>query len=247
MKIKVDSEFQCLIPTLRPDEYEGLKEDIKKEGCRDALITWNGLILDGHNRYKICNDLNLDYKVTEIDLPDREAAKTWIERNQLNRRNLTPDQIRLIRGRLYNRLKGKKEDTLKQNLPKVQNGLRLNVGRKLASEYSTSPSTIKRDGKIAEYLSENPEEEKKVLEGTKKIAEVKKDKQKMEDKKKPAKKSKSKLKYYLTKIRLEALRKQVTYILSLTDVRSNTLAPVTTIRNKLKKVMEELNKLQTRN
>ena len=104
-QISIDSEFQGLIPPLKPDEYQGLKESIEQEGCRDALVVWNSLILDGHNRYKICKELNIDYIITEIDLPDREAAKAWIERNQLNRRNLTIDQIRLIRGRLYNRMK----------------------------------------------------------------------------------------------------------------------------------------------
>jgi hypothetical protein len=242
MKITIDDEFHRLIPPLRLDEYEGLKEDIKRDGCRDALITWNGLILDGHNRYKICNELNVYYKVDKIDLPDREAAKTWIERNQLNRRNLTLDQIRLIRGRLYNRIKKSHGGHLRRS---VENQPFVRTSEKLATEFNVSPDTIKRDGKIADYLSENTEEEKKVLEGTKTIKEVKKDRQKMEEDK-TAKKSKSKLKYYLTKIRLDALRKQVTYILSLTDVRSNALAPVTTIRNKLKKVMEELNKLQVR-
>jgi hypothetical protein len=246
MKIEIDDEFHGLIPPLRPDEYEGLKEDIKKDGCREAIITWQGLILDGHNRYKICNELNLYYKVTKIELLNREAAKTWIERNQLNRRNLNPDQIRLIRGRLYNRLKGKQKDTLKQNIPWSQNGATVKSGRtreKLAKEFNVGSTTIMRDGKIAEYLSENPEEEKKVLKGTKTIKEVKKDKREMEAKEKPAKKKQNK-NYYLTDIRLSYLREKIEKILQLLDVPARSLCPVTLIRAEAHSIQNELIKLK---
>jgi hypothetical protein len=52
--IQVDPEFQALIPPLDAAERAGLEESLKREGCRDALVTWGGLLLDGHNRLAIC-------------------------------------------------------------------------------------------------------------------------------------------------------------------------------------------------
>ena len=52
--LRVDEEFQALIRPLTDDEYQTLEESIRREGCREAIVIWKGIILDGHNRYKIC-------------------------------------------------------------------------------------------------------------------------------------------------------------------------------------------------
>ena len=86
--IILDKEFQALIPPLSAEEKAQLEENIVAEGCRDALITWQGILLDGHNRFEICERLNIPFRTMEIDLPDRDAAKLWIIKNQFGRRNL---------------------------------------------------------------------------------------------------------------------------------------------------------------
>ena len=88
MEIKIDKEFKNLIPKISYSEFLGLQESIKKEGCRDPLITWNNLYLDGHNRYDICNAHKIPFKTEEIELESREDAKIWIIKNQFARRNL---------------------------------------------------------------------------------------------------------------------------------------------------------------
>jgi hypothetical protein len=50
----IDDHFQSLIPPLSAEEKAQLEENIKVEGCRDTLITWQGILLDGHNRFEIC-------------------------------------------------------------------------------------------------------------------------------------------------------------------------------------------------
>src|ERR1017187_4064584 len=57
------------------------KSSSDRRGCRDALVVWRGLLLDGHNRLAICNRHGIPYDTTEIELPDRESAKLWIEEN----------------------------------------------------------------------------------------------------------------------------------------------------------------------
>lgn len=56
MNLKINKEFEELIPPLTIEEEENLENSLKNEGCRDALVVWNGTIVDGHHRYKICKN-----------------------------------------------------------------------------------------------------------------------------------------------------------------------------------------------
>jgi N6-adenosine-specific RNA methylase IME4 len=99
MEISIDREFRSLIPPLRPEERAGLEASLKAEGCRDALVVWrNGkdTLLDGHNRYEICERLKLPFKTKPLDFPSRDHALLWIEENQLGRRNLSDDQRAMV-------------------------------------------------------------------------------------------------------------------------------------------------------
>jgi hypothetical protein len=100
---KVDGEFAALIAALTAEERQQLEANLIAHGCRDALVVWRGLLLDGHNRLEICHRHGIPYDTTEIDLPDREAARLWIEENQLGRRNLTTDQRAAVAYRIMQR------------------------------------------------------------------------------------------------------------------------------------------------
>ena len=170
--IILDKEFQALIPPLSAEEKAQLEENIVAEGCRDALITWQGILLDGHNRYEICERLDIPYRTISIDLPDRDAAADWIDKNQLGRRNLTPDQMSLLRGRRYNRAKKAPHRPEKGDQNDPLNPQK--TADRLAKEHGVSPATIKRDGKIAAFMDEHPEEANAVIRGEKKLKDVKK-------------------------------------------------------------------------
>lgn len=87
--LKIDPEFKALIPPLTPDERAGLEASILAEGCRDALIVWGDILIDGHNRYEICTKHDIPYKTQPIEFASRAEARIWIRKNQLARRNLT--------------------------------------------------------------------------------------------------------------------------------------------------------------
>ena len=87
--ITIDSEFQSLIPALSAEEYGQLEENILHDGIRDALIVWDGILLDGHNRYKIAQKYDLPYEVQEMDFDSRADAEIWVIKNQFGRRNLS--------------------------------------------------------------------------------------------------------------------------------------------------------------
>jgi hypothetical protein len=88
MSITIDKEFESLIPPLSPDEFQQLEENCVKEGIRDALITWNGILVDGHNRFKIAAKHGLHWNEKRMEFADRDAVIAWICNNQLGRRNL---------------------------------------------------------------------------------------------------------------------------------------------------------------
>lgn len=91
-KLKIDKEFQNLIPPLSPEEFKQLKENIIADGCREPLVVWNGIIIDGHNRHKICLENNIFFKTEDKEFSDRSAVVEWMLRNQLGRRNLNDFQ-----------------------------------------------------------------------------------------------------------------------------------------------------------
>ena len=93
-EIRIDPEFKSLISPLRPGELATLETVLVSEGCRDALVVWDveNVLLDGHNRYEICNRHNIPFTTVSVELKDRLEAMIWIRRNQAARRNLTDDQ-----------------------------------------------------------------------------------------------------------------------------------------------------------
>jgi N6-adenosine-specific RNA methylase IME4 len=92
MTIRIDSEFKALIAPLQPDERQQLEENLVAHGCRDPLVLWKDTLIDGHNRYEICQRRSIKYRTVEMALPSRDHVLLWIEENQLGRRNLGDDQ-----------------------------------------------------------------------------------------------------------------------------------------------------------
>lgn len=94
MELRVDPEFKAIIPPLSKDERAALEASILEEGVRDAIVVWGDTIVDGHNRYEIATGMNaggvvLPFQTSSKDFESRDAAKLWILKNQLGRRNLT--------------------------------------------------------------------------------------------------------------------------------------------------------------
>jgi len=157
--IKIDREFQNLIPALSKEELEQLEANIVEHGgARDPLVVWqrddgNDVLLDGHNRYEICERLGLPYGVEHLEFDTRDEAADWIDRNQLGRRNLSKQDYKLLLGRRYNRAK-KAEGAPKGNEnASKQPGQSAPVERtsaKLAKEHGVDEKTVRRAGKFQE-------------------------------------------------------------------------------------------------
>ena len=103
INLKIDPEFQSQIPPLTDDEFKQLEENILKEGkLISPLIVWNNTLVDGHNRYAILQKHpEIYFSTMPLPFENREEVLAWICKNQLGRRNLTPEQKKFLIGKQY--------------------------------------------------------------------------------------------------------------------------------------------------
>lgn len=87
--MQILKELEVLIPPLTSEEFKQLERNILEEGIRDPLVTWNGILVDGHNRYRIAQEHDINYVTVEKEFPDILTVKVWMATNQLGRRNLS--------------------------------------------------------------------------------------------------------------------------------------------------------------
>ena len=103
INLKIDPEFQSQIPPLTDDEFKQLEENILKEGkLISPLIVWGNTLVDGHNRYEIVQEHpEISFSTMPLPFESREEVLAWICKNQLGRRNLTPEQKKFLIGKQY--------------------------------------------------------------------------------------------------------------------------------------------------
>lgn len=154
-ELTVDPEFESLCPPLAPLEYTQLEQNLIAEGCRDPIIVWanhDNTILDGHNRYKLCSENQIAFKVKALAFESRDEAKQWMIRNQLGRRNLTAEQASHLRGMIYNSRKKASggQDGNKNHAGRGDENRHLVKTRDaVAAELKVGASTIGKDARFA--------------------------------------------------------------------------------------------------
>lgn len=101
LELKIDTEFQSLIAPLTPQEFDLLRAQVLEQGCLQPLCVWKTeggqrVLLDGHNRLRICTENNRRFNTVNIHLPSRDHARLWILEHQAGRRNLNDDQRAIV-------------------------------------------------------------------------------------------------------------------------------------------------------
>jgi ParB-like chromosome segregation protein Spo0J len=173
--IEVYPELEALIPPLRTDEITQLTDNIQKEGCREALLVWDNdgkyILVDGHNRYRICQLHELDFKVSLMQFANLGEVKDWMIDNQLGRRNLTSEQASYLRGMRYELEKQEKGGFERVQSKGHSDSL---TSERLAEEYNVSSKTIQRDANYAKGLEKiglvNAQLKKDILAGNIKVS-----------------------------------------------------------------------------
>lgn len=156
--IEINPTFQALIPPLSDEEREQLEANLLKEGCRDPLVVWGDVLVDGHNRFEICTKHQIPFETVNKAFVSETEAKNWIIYNQLGRRNISPyvrTQLSLLLKpeieRQAKKHQGKRNDLLlKSAKSSKQHDEPINTRKLLAKLANVSPDTVMKVEKIEE-------------------------------------------------------------------------------------------------
>ena len=161
--LTINEELKNLLPPLSEEEYAGLEADILERGCLTPLFAWGDILVEGHNRYEICQKHRLPYKVNEIEFDSLDAAKLWAWQHQKNRRNMTSYQRAELSLRFKDAIaakakdrQGTRSDLADGNIPQTFAECK-ETRQELAEIADVSHTTLNK----VEYISEHADEETK--------------------------------------------------------------------------------------
>ena len=141
-KLKINETFKKLIPPLTKEEFSQLEQNCIAEGIREAIIIWNDMIIDGHNRYEISLMYDLPFETNELYFKDENEVKEWMTLNQFGRRNLSNYQRSILALQLEDVFKEKAKENLKLSEGK---------GKQKSAEVKVEPiETRKELAKVAQ-------------------------------------------------------------------------------------------------
>lgn len=93
MNITVNEELLAYIDPLTPEEHAALERSLLNEGCRDALVLWGEVLVDGHNRYGICQKHGLPFNtVQNTQFKSLADVHLWMIDQHLGRRSVSDFQ-----------------------------------------------------------------------------------------------------------------------------------------------------------
>ena len=157
MEIKIKEEFKKLIPPLTNEEYKQLEDNCLEEGIREKIILWKNYIIDGHNRYKIANQWNLEIQTESKSFSSEEAVKEWMILNQFGRRNLSNYQRSVLALQLEDVFRAKAKEKQKEAggaVPQISAKAPIETRKELSKVAAVSHDTIAKVKKIQEKAPE---------------------------------------------------------------------------------------------
>lgn len=93
MILSVSSEYEKLVFPMSSEEYSSLKESIKNNGLWiPILCNPDGIILDGHHRFRACIELEIKTKFAVREFDNKLLEKKFVIESNLARRQLNDFQ-----------------------------------------------------------------------------------------------------------------------------------------------------------
>jgi N6-adenosine-specific RNA methylase IME4 len=157
MNIKIKKEFKQLIPALTAEEYKQLEANCIEEGIREKILLWNEYIIDGHNRYEIAQNNNLEFQTESKSFNSEDEVKEWMILNQFGRRNLSNYQRSVLALQLEDVFKAKAQKSKAEKVSHFRN-----TGEVL--QKSAKPNTRKELSKVAAVSHDTIAKVKKIQE-----------------------------------------------------------------------------------
>ena len=106
-------EMAELLPPLTGEQFAALEADILKNGCYSPVIVNEDMVvIDGHNRQRLCEQHGLPYQMAVFSFEDMLEAKQWALDTQKGRRNLDKWEL----GKIALRLKPDIEARARENM-----------------------------------------------------------------------------------------------------------------------------------
>lgn len=166
-ELKIDIELENLLPKLEEEKYNLLEEDIKKNGCINPIIVWKGTIVDGHHRYKICKENNIEFKIKEMQFENKQEAMIWAWTTQKARRNVDDGTL----FKIAEKFRSYYEEKAKENMLATQNNNKASAFQKSEKQVNTTKELAKTAGvstdtmnKVIQVQKHAPEPIKKAVE-----------------------------------------------------------------------------------
>lgn len=157
MNLIIDEEFKSFIPPLTEDEKDKLTGSVVGLGVSSPLLVWKetGILIDGHNRYEICQKYNLNFTTKELSFDSREKVKRFMIITQLGRRNVSPEMASILRGKLHESLKmdqGTNNQHVQAKSEKCQSDTFQTTAQAVAKQTGVSAETVKREAQLVRAL-----------------------------------------------------------------------------------------------
>ena len=161
--LSINPELKSLIPPLTAEEFKQLETNVLAEGIREPIITWQGTIVDGHNRYELAQMYDLPFKVKEMAFASMEDCMDWMINNQLGRRNVTETQKDYLIGKKY------ENEKKRHGGARDQNGPLKKTAEMLGEEFGIGSTQVKRNEDFAKGVdllaNVEPELKGQILQG----------------------------------------------------------------------------------
>lgn len=93
LNITINDELRSFVDPLSPIEQAALERSLLAEGCRDALVLWRDTLIDGHNRYELCQKHGIPFRTVHNNTFESiEDVMLWMIDNHLARRSVSDFQ-----------------------------------------------------------------------------------------------------------------------------------------------------------
>ena len=112
MKKLASHPIASIFPMTTQAEYEALRDDIKENGIQSCGLLFEGMILDGRNRYKACEELGIRLDFEEVELgedADKFDPVQYVLSHNLHRRHLHQSQRAMIAAKMATLSHGQKK------------------------------------------------------------------------------------------------------------------------------------------
>jgi hypothetical protein len=156
-ELKIDDEFRDLLPSLSEEGFKGLETDIVDRGAiLHPILTWEGIIIDGHHRYAIGHKHGIDFEVKEIVFNSRDDVKFWIFTQQMLKRNLNDFERTKIALKLKDIIenKAKANQRAAGGVVPSKSAKPIDTRKEIARIAGVSTDTVRKVEKISEQSSE---------------------------------------------------------------------------------------------